>query len=367
MILVLTKTTVGTLRWYQDNSIMIQFVLLALLFASWSYFESASAGMAGSSALQYLFRRVKPLFSVHSHPLVGSLFAVSLCLANPLWAKCPTYSVEIRGKVECFKADAKVLATLVFSDHQADASGEDTAIAVHDGTFSDRVAFDTLSSTGFFGGHKCHRHPKRVLIRLVGADGVEKDRTSLEIKSDFFYDPERGGFTPKSDVTMHGWCQPQTSSISSQHSWRKLDAGPFSILAPLGWEFHQLPGVDSYVGEFVGEGVALTFDFGYYARGCLGDTKQPVYVIAHESIGRYAAKIVSPRTPGHGITGVYFRDVGHATALCLWGKDLTSMQQELALKIFETIRFGGPPPRYLLPPPPAATQDLFWMPDLSCR
>lgn len=31
-------------------------------------------------------------------------------------------------------------------------------------------------------------------------------------------------------------------------SWRKLDAGPFSISAPPGWEFHQLAGVDSYVG-----------------------------------------------------------------------------------------------------------------------
>jgi len=301
---------------------------------------------------------MKPLFSAHSNPLVGSLFAVSLCLANPLWAKCPTYSVEIRGKVECFEPDAKVLVTLIFSDHQPGASGEDTAIAVHDGTFSDRVAFDTYSSAGFFGGDKCYRRPKRVLIRLFGADGVEKDRTSLEIKSDFFYDPERGGFAPKSDVTMHGWCQPQTSSISSQNSWRKLDAGPFSILAPSGWEFHQLPGVDSYVGEFVGEGVALTFDFGEYARGCLEDTKQPVYVIAHESIGGYAAKIVSPRTPGHAITGVYFRKLVGRDALCLWGKDLTAVQQELALKIFETIRFGGPMPRYVIPPPPPPPKNV---------
>src|SRR6266403_1042193 len=90
------------------------------------------------------------------------------------------------------------------------------------------------------------------------------------------------------------------------------------------------------------------------------EEKKPAYVVAHKSIGGFRAKVVSPRTPGHGITGVYFRNVGLSNALCLFGQDLTSTQQELALKIFETIRFGGPIPRYVLPPPPPrATQNLF--------
>lgn len=139
---------------------------------------------------------------------------------------------------------------------------------------------------------------------------------------------------------------------ASPPNWQKVDAGPFSILAPPGWEFHQLEGVDSFVGEFVGEGVTLRFDFGGYSNP-LKEEKKPAYLVIHKSIGGFRAKVVSPRTPGHDITGVYFHDVGHATALCLWGKDLTSAQQEVALKIFETIRFGGPPPRYVLPPPPA--------------
>jgi hypothetical protein len=133
--------------------------------------------------------------------------------------------------------------------------------------------------------------------------------------------------------------------------WHKVDAGPFSILAPSGWEFHQLQGVDSYVGEFVGDGVVLTFDFGRYSN-TLKKEKKPAYVVTHKSIGGRRAKIVSPKTPGRGITGVYFRNVGDAVALTLFGHDLTSTQQELALKIFETLRFGGPPPRYVLPPPP---------------
>jgi hypothetical protein len=152
-------------------------------------------------------------------------------------------------------------------------------------------------------------------------------------------------------------------TLTPPTGWRKVDAGPFSILAPSGWEFHQLAGVDSYVGEFVGDGLTLTFDFGGYSNR-LKKEKKPAYVVVHKSIGGFRARVVSPRTPGHGTTGAYFRNVGLSNALCLFGQDLTSTQQELALKIFETIRFGGPLPRYVLPPPPpSATQHLFHMPD----
>jgi hypothetical protein len=103
-------------------------------------------------------------------------------------------------------------------------------------------------------------------------------------------------------------------------------------------------GVDSYVGEFVGDGVVLRFDFGQHSSGYLKKAKKPAYVIAHESIGGFAAKIASPRTPSHGLTGVYFRNVDRSNGLFLWAQDLTSAQQELVLKIFETIRFGGAVP-----------------------
>src|SRR5467141_1829077 len=148
------------------------------------------------------------------------------------------------------------------------------------------------------------------------------------------------------------------SVVTAPTTWHKVDAGAFSLFAPLGWEFHQLAGVDSYVGEFVGDGVVLRFDFGQDSSGYLKRAKKPAYVIAHESIGGFPAKIASPRTPDHGLTAVYFPHVGHSNGLCLWGKDLTSPQQELVLKIFETIRFGGPMPRYLIPPPPPVPKNV---------
>jgi len=148
----------------------------------------------------------------------------------------------------------------------------------------------------------------------------------------------------------------QTNEQTTPTNWLKLDAGPFSISAPSGWEFHQLPGVDSYVGEFVGDGVSLRFDFGRYSSSYLTQAKKPEYTIAHKSISGFEAKIVSPSTAGHGVTGVYFPQIAGRSALCLWARDLTEVQQTLALKVFETVRFGHGQVPSPLPPPAKKTQ-----------
>ena len=66
-------------------------------------------------------------------------------------------------------------------------------------------------------------------------------------------------------------------------------------------------GVDWFVGEFIGDGIALTFDFGRYSTE-LRKAKKPAYIIA-KSLWWISAKVVRPRTAGNGITGVYFRKI----------------------------------------------------------
>jgi hypothetical protein len=152
-------------------------------------------------------------------------------------------------------------------------------------------------------------------------------------------------------LTVCASAQNRTNQPSDAEGWRKVDAGPFSILAPSGWEFHQLVGYDSFLGEFIGDGITLRFDYGRYSNGYLKNAKKPAHIVSKRSISGHSAKVAHPRTPGSGLTGVYIKLSGH-DALWLWGKDLTSAQQELVLKMFETLRFGGPMPRYVNPPPP---------------
>lgn len=121
--------------------------------------------------------------------------------------------------------------------------------------------------------------------------------------------------------------------------WIEVSAGPFSILAPKGWEFHKLLGIDSYVGEFAGDGIVLTFDFGVY-NSSFDEAKKPKYSIVHEKVDGHPAKIVSPREPGQGVTGIHIKGLGNSNTLRLWAQDLTNIQQELVLKIFRSIQFG---------------------------
>src|SRR5690349_14390575 len=99
-----------------------------------------------------------------------------LSLANPLWAKCPNNFVEVHGKVQCtFKPDYNLLVMLIYSKHQREASGQETALD----------------------------------MRLIAADGTEWDRKELKIADAFRYDEERGQYTVRSDLILQGWCEPK--------------------------------------------------------------------------------------------------------------------------------------------------------------
>ena len=53
-------------------------------------------------------------------------------------------------------------------------------------------------------------------------------------------------------------------------------------------------GVDSYVGEFAGDGFAVTFDLGRYTGDYLKDGKKPGYFVTKKSIGGRSARVVNP-------------------------------------------------------------------------
>ena len=136
---------------------------------------------------------------------------------------------------------------------------------------------------------------------------------------------------------------PLSTSALSQPSleWQEIDAGTFFVSIPRGWEFHKLRGIDSYVGEITGSGTRLQFDYGSYSNP-LDDLSNQDYSISFEYIHGRQAKIVFPKTPGRGMTGVYFDGLAgplSRTAFNLAGNNLSSTQQGVALQVFRTLRF----------------------------
>ncbi len=117
----------------------------------------------------------------------------------------------------------------------------------------------------------------------------------------------------------------------------------FSLRLPPAWKVNELRGIDSYVGEVVGFGVRLIFDYGAYSPQLnYGNDPEAPHSVFYDTIGGVEAKLVTPTGELGGITGAYFKNLG-GPKLTLWGEDLTPAQQQVAFAIFRSIRNLGSP------------------------
>ena len=108
----------------------------------------------------------------------------------------------------------------------------------------------------------------------------------------------------------------------------------FTLSLPPGWKLGFIYPGDSYAGEFEGDNTRLRFDYGLYSNSLM----QGNQIVTYETIDGKKAKIVIPKTTGKGITGIYIDNIG-GSRFNLIGDNLTASQQEIALKIFRTLRF----------------------------
>ncbi|UII24248.1 hypothetical protein [Fulvivirga ligni] len=113
----------------------------------------------------------------------------------------------------------------------------------------------------------------------------------------------------------------------------------FSIELPSNWEFSELQGYDSYVGEFkISNSQTIGMDLGLYSYDLPVD--EQTHDISYKLIDSREAKIVHPKNFEDGTTGVYFADLdGQGTRLELSGSNLSESNQRLFLKAIETIEF----------------------------
>ena len=118
------------------------------------------------------------------------------------------------------------------------------------------------------------------------------------------------------------------------------DQTGFSLMLPPGWQLKEMQGIDSYVGEVVGDGVRLEFDYGMHSWG-LNPEDEPEfdfdYLESYEDIGGLRAKLLVSMNPTGGHTGVYFDDLG-GQRMNLIGWGLSQEQQRVAIGVFRSIR-----------------------------
>lgn len=135
-----------------------------------------------------------------------------------------------------------------------------------------------------------------------------------------------------------------------------LDAGLFSLLAPEGWTYTPLMGIDSTVGEFSNGEMTLRFDYGMYTGDFTNNSvyfEDPsAYTAIEEIIDGFSAQIYVPTQANSGkptvLSIMNINDVKPCTEdVCILdqenfemlGDNLTEEQVELALQIFRTVDF----------------------------
>jgi len=77
----------------------------------------------------------------------------------------------------------------------------------------------------------------------------------------------------------NGYCVQNNSDFGPDSKSRQL-MEPHDGLVEGSLRLHQLMGYDSFLGEFVGDGVRLRFDYGRYSNGYLKNAKKPAHILS---------------------------------------------------------------------------------------
>lgn len=112
----------------------------------------------------------------------------------------------------------------------------------------------------------------------------------------------------------------------------------FSVMLPETWIFEEKQGIDSYVGEFRGDGLTLFFDYGWYSGDpSRGDNS---YTTTRKNINGFEAKIFESSV--NNDLGIYFNNLPDNNRLTIYGRRLDATQRQLVLEIFDSINFSRP-------------------------
>lgn len=141
-------------------------------------------------------------------------------------------------------------------------------------------------------------------------------------------------------------CMPSTS-VNPPAGWTKVDTGKFVFYVPSDIKTVPVRGIDSFVGQYKGNTISLSFDYGFYSSR-LEDAEGGSGYTAHwERIGGKKARIASFYFPNTGnpfdyAIGVHFPEAaGKDVRLTVFATCKSTNEYETARMIFRTIKFKG--------------------------
>lgn len=129
-------------------------------------------------------------------------------------------------------------------------------------------------------------------------------------------------------------------SARADDTWKKIENSSFSFSVPQSFKKTDQHGIDSFVEEYVSEGIKLAFDYGIYSGGFSDWSKETKFddLKIDGKAARIGTKSIEPHNGFLYFTQVHIKLDG-AVALDMFADCRSEKEVALAKKIFETIVF----------------------------
>ena len=137
---------------------------------------------------------------------------------------------------------------------------------------------------------------------------------------------------------INGYYYHNLDTIKYDTSLKKINTGPYKLIAPKSWEFKKLQGIDSYVGQLKKDTISFHFEYSTqgYSNNLTDDTLK--HLIKTDTIPPFYVKIVTPKIGSTGLTGIYFHHLESSLSLNFYTTDsLDTKTQKEAMDIINSI------------------------------
>jgi len=123
-----------------------------------------------------------------------------------------------------------------------------------------------------------------------------------------------------------------------EHQWQNVTNGSFSFSIPALWKKTDAHGVDSFVEEYLGQGIKLSFDFGMYSNNFGDWPKETKFeeVNIHDRAARIGA-VKREFHEGYPYSVQVYIKANGSGALSMFAACKSEKEVALARKVFETI------------------------------
>ena len=136
-------------------------------------------------------------------------------------------------------------------------------------------------------------------------------------------------------------CSNETETDNANPS--SIQIGDYIFNFETEFTLEELQGIDSYVGNMNGDGITLSFDYGYYT-GPVSNLPTNEYLVTEDEVSGHFRQIVKPVDSKTKFTRIHLYKISDAVtspggynSLTVYARNLTSVQQEIVLGVFNSV------------------------------